>query len=134
MVEKFLQESILVRTEDNKVLKLNYYVTKNKSSVYGIAINKYQKLDRDIVEPKKSKLIYDLSKDYLSFESKNDENFALVESAETVGITYSRTEAFRICNLLATRSVMPCTVDEIIEDLEIYSGSVLDSDNSKLLG
>ena len=48
--------------------------------------------------------------------------FIEAETAITNGLTFSKKEALRICNILQQYIVMPCTLTDIINEMPIFKG------------
>ena len=90
-----IHHSIRVLDEDSTQLKLDYITDITNQGLYRLIIKKY----------------VDLNGKFLS-----------AETAITDGVTFSKKEALRICNLLQHYIVMPCTLAEIIDEMSVFKG------------
>ena len=90
--ESFLQ-SVEAQTEIGETMRLDYYLTQNDRGMYGISIKKFIKQGPE----------------YIFTEEKTDSL-----------VTYLKDEIDEICNKIIRNTVTPCTLNDVIKDMEIF--------------
>ena len=90
-----LKNSIFLAVEDGPTLRLDYYITKEIQGMYGVTVRKFV---------------------------STGNAFELTEEESLSEITFLHSEIVRICGTLAHYSVTPCTLGDVIQDMDICIG------------
>ena len=94
-MKEYLSRSVFLNTDEDKELRVDYYIIESGSMMFGVLLRKFE---------------------------KDNNSYKFVEANSILNITYSREEIVRICKILSFETVFPITLLDTLTDIDIYHG------------
>ena len=95
-MKEYLSSSVFLKTDEDKELRVDYYIVESSSMLFGVLLKKYEKYNN---------------------------SYKFVESNSILNITYNREEIVRVCKILSFATVFPVALLDTLKEIDIYHAS-----------